>query len=123
MTAGAGLGVMSIFNGLGRLAWGGVSDRWGRQTALLGMCGVSVVACAAVLRTAEGFSLLLLGMCLVAWSYGGYLALMPALTADFFGANMSVRITACCSAHGEFAAFSFRVTLPECSTPRARQAI
>jgi OFA family oxalate/formate antiporter-like MFS transporter len=87
MTAGAGLGVMSIFNGLGRLAWGGVSDRWGRQTALLGMCGVSVVACAAVLRTAEGFSLLLLGMCLVAWSYGGYLALMPALTADFFGAK------------------------------------
>ncbi len=87
MTAGAGLGVMSIFNGLGRLAWGSVSDRWGRQTALVGMCGVSVFACALVLRTAEGFSILLVGMCLVAWSYGGYLALMPALTADFFGAK------------------------------------
>lgn len=87
MTAGAGLGVMSVFNGVGRLAWGSVSDRWGRQAALLGMCAVSVVACAAVLRTADGFGSLLAGMCLVAFSYGGYLALMPALTADYFGAK------------------------------------
>jgi OFA family oxalate/formate antiporter-like MFS transporter len=33
MTAGAALGIMSIFNGLGRLAWGSVSDRFGRKLA------------------------------------------------------------------------------------------
>lgn len=87
MTAGAGLGVMSIFNGLGRLGWGSVSDRFGRLTAVLGMCGTSVFACAVVLRVSDSFSTLLLGLCLVAFSYGGFLALMPAMTADFFGAK------------------------------------
>lgn len=87
LTAGAGLGVMSVFNGLGRLAWGSVSDRYGRLTALLGMCGTSVVACALVLRIVDGFTMLLAGLCMVAFSYGGFLALMPAITADFFGAK------------------------------------
>ena len=85
MTAGAGLGVMSVFNGVGRLAWGSVSDRFGRMVALLGMCGVSVLTCAFVLRTADGFGALLMGLCFVAFSYGGFLALMPAMTADLFG--------------------------------------
>jgi OFA family oxalate/formate antiporter-like MFS transporter len=87
MTAGAGLGVMSIFNGLGRLGWGSVSDRFGRLVAVLGMCGTSVFACAVVLRVSDSFTSLLVGLCLVAFSYGGFLALMPAMTADFFGAK------------------------------------
>ncbi len=87
MTAGAGLGVMSIFNGLGRLGWGSVSDRFGRLVAVLGMCATSVFACAVVLRVSDSFTSLLVGLCLVAFSYGGFLALMPAMTADFFGAK------------------------------------
>jgi len=87
LTAGAGLGVMSIFNGLGRLGWGSISDRWGRMTAITGMCLTSVFACAVVLRVADGFVALLAGLCIVAFSYGGFLALMPAMTADFFGAR------------------------------------
>lgn len=87
MTAGAALGVMSIFNGLGRLGWGSISDRFGRKSALFGMCAVSVVACIGVLRNADGFWMLLAGLCLVAFSYGGYLALMPSLTADFYGSR------------------------------------
>ena len=87
MSAGAGLGVMSIFNGLGRLAWGGVSDRLGRLPAVLGMCATSALACALVLRVVDGFGSLLFGLCLVAFSYGGFLALMPTMTADFFGAK------------------------------------
>ncbi|MBI3683631.1 MAG: OFA family MFS transporter [Acidobacteria bacterium] len=85
MTAGAALGVMSIFNGAGRLVWGSVSDRVGRKAAILGMCLVSVVACLGVLREAREFTPLLAGLCMVAFSYGGYLALMPSLTADYYG--------------------------------------
>src|SRR2546425_3497516 len=85
MSAGAALGVMSIFNGLGRLGWGSVSDRFGRKAATLCMCAVSVVACLGFLRGATGFTQLLTGLCLVAFSYGGYLALMPSFTADFYG--------------------------------------
>lgn len=85
MTAGMALGIMSIFNGLGRLAWGSVSDKLGRKAALLGMCIVSITACVGVLRVAHEFVPLLLGLCMVGFSYGGYLALMPSLTADFYG--------------------------------------
>ncbi len=85
LSAGAALGVMSICNGVGRLAWGSVSDRFGRKPAVLMMCVVSVVACLGFLRTAGSFGALLLGLCLAAFAYGGYLALMPAYTADYFG--------------------------------------
>lgn len=86
-SAGAALGVMSIFNGLGRLGWGSVSDRFGRKTAVMGMCAGSIVACLAFLRTADGFNSLLIGLCLAAFGYGGYLALMPSFTADYFGSR------------------------------------
>jgi OFA family oxalate/formate antiporter-like MFS transporter len=85
ISAGAALGVMSIFNGLGRLGWGTVSDHFGRKVAVLGMCAVSIVACVGFLREPGGFIQLLSGLCLVAVSYGGYLALMPSFTADYFG--------------------------------------
>ena len=85
MSAGAALGVMSIFNGLGRLGWGSISDRIGRKGAVLGMCALSIVACLGFLRSAGGFVPLLTGLCMVAFSYGGYLALMPSFTADFYG--------------------------------------
>jgi OFA family oxalate/formate antiporter-like MFS transporter len=85
MSGGAALGVMSICNGLGRLGWGAVSDRLGRKAAVLAMCAVSVLACLGFLRGAASFIPLLAGLCLVAFSYGGYLALMPSMTADFYG--------------------------------------
>ena len=85
MTAGTALGIMSIFNGLGRLGWGSVSDRLGRKPAMLGMCAVSVLACVGFLRTPSTFLALLIGLCLAAFAYGGYLALMPSFTADYFG--------------------------------------
>jgi OFA family oxalate/formate antiporter-like MFS transporter len=85
LTAGTALGIMSIFNGAGRLGWGAVSDRMGRKAAVLGMCAGSVIACLAFLRAPAGFTPLLAGLCLAAFCYGGYLALMPSFTADFFG--------------------------------------
>jgi OFA family oxalate/formate antiporter-like MFS transporter len=87
LPAGAALGVMSLFNGAGRLGWGAFSDRRGRRAALVGMAGVSIVACLAFLRSAATFWPLLIGLCLAAFAYGGYLALMPSMTADYFGAR------------------------------------
>lgn len=87
LSAGAALGVMSIFNGLGRLTWGSVSDRFGRKQAVLGMCTVSIIACLGVLREASDLTQLLVGLCMVGFAYGGYLALMPSLTADYYGAK------------------------------------
>ncbi|MDZ4797196.1 MAG: OFA family MFS transporter, partial [Bryobacteraceae bacterium] len=85
LSAGAALGVMSIFNGAGRIGWGAVSDRFGRKPAVFGMCAGSILACVAFLRAPSGFAPLLVGLCLAAFCYGGYLALMPSFTADYFG--------------------------------------
>jgi MFS transporter, OFA family, oxalate/formate antiporter len=85
VSPGVALGIMSVFNGVGRLGWGAVSDRFGRKTAVMGMCAGSIIACVAFLRTPEAFTTLLIGLCLAAFSYGGYLALMPSFTADYFG--------------------------------------
>ena len=85
MSAGTALGVMSIFNGVGRLVWGGVSDRIGRNRTVVAMCCISILSCIVFLRNAAGFWQLLIGLCLAGFAYGGYLAIMPSFTADFYG--------------------------------------
>ncbi len=87
LSGGAALGVMSLFNGTGRLAWGAVSDRIGRNRAILCMFSIYVVACLGLLRNVSGFPALLAGLCLVGLCFGGFLAIMPALTADFYGSR------------------------------------
>ncbi|MBM3728785.1 MAG: OFA family MFS transporter [Acidobacteria bacterium] len=87
MSGGAALGVMSVFNGAGRLIWGSASDRFGRSKVVIGMCGASILACTVLLRNASSFGQLLAGLCLAGFAYGGYLALMPSFTADFFGSR------------------------------------
>jgi len=85
ISAGVALGVLGLFNAFGRLSWGGLSDRVGRKTALLMMSVAPIVACLGFLREATGFWPAMIGICLAAFGYAGYLALMPALTADYFG--------------------------------------
>jgi OFA family oxalate/formate antiporter-like MFS transporter len=85
ISTGVAVGLMGVFNGAGRLGWGTVSDHFGRKLALLGMSTVSAIACLAFLRTASGFWEVMIGLCLAASAYGGYLALMPSLTADYYG--------------------------------------
>jgi OFA family oxalate/formate antiporter-like MFS transporter len=85
MTAGAALGMMSIFNGFGRLFWGSVSDRAGRNAATVMMFSLHLIGCLLVLRGATGFWQVVLGLCIVGFAYGGFLSLMPSFTADYFG--------------------------------------
>jgi MFS transporter, OFA family, oxalate/formate antiporter len=87
LTAGLTLGFMGLSNAAGRFSWGAISDHVGRKISLLGMSAVSSIACLAFLRSASGPSSVVAGLCLAAFAYGGYLALMPALTADFYGSR------------------------------------
>ena len=87
LTGGAALGVMSFFNGIGRLSWGSLSDKLGRNYTAVAMYVVYTIACLALLRTASGFWPLLMGLCMVGFSFGGYLALLPSFTADYFGSK------------------------------------
>ena len=85
ISIGLAIGIMGIANGAGRLIWGSVSDRAGRRWTLIAMSATSILACLGFLRAATGFWSVVAGLCLAAFAYGGYLALMPTFSADFFG--------------------------------------
>ncbi len=87
MSAGAALGIMSAFNGVGRLAWGATSDKIGRKNTTVCMFIGYIIACIFLLRNVQNFSQALAGLCVVGFCYGGYLAMMPSFTADFYGAK------------------------------------
>jgi MFS transporter, OFA family, oxalate/formate antiporter len=75
---------VAILNALGRIVWGKVSDRIGRKNTLIFMflfAGVTML----LLNTLKPFGLFLAGVGVVGFCFGGFLAIYPALTADFFG--------------------------------------
>ena len=85
--AAAGIvGVISIFNGLGRVFWAAVSDYLGRARVyfLLYLIQAGVFFTLPHLHTAALFTtaVALVGLC-----YGGGFGTMPSFTADFFGAK------------------------------------
>ncbi|HSV72773.1 MAG TPA: OFA family MFS transporter [Chthonomonadales bacterium] len=79
------LSTLAVFNGAGRLLWGAFSDRAGRMAATAGMGLLMAVGCAVFLRTGSDYALGLIGLCIVGFCYGGYLATMPAFCADYYG--------------------------------------
>ena len=86
MSIGFALGVLGVCNAAGRLAWGALSDRVGRGRAIMLMQCASLVACLGFLRAPGSFGSVLFGLCLAVLAYSGFLAIMPALSADYFGA-------------------------------------
>jgi MFS transporter, OFA family, oxalate/formate antiporter len=77
----------AIFNGLGRIVWGSLSDKLGRQRSVVLMSlfqGIMMFAFYFVLASSEWP--LYLGAALIGFNFGGNFALFPALTADLFGA-------------------------------------
>jgi len=105
-TAAAAVGVLAIFNGLGRLFWGAVSDKIGRNLSLFLMFSVYTVALFFVLPHAASYTSYVVGICAAAFSFGGYLALMPAITADYFGTkNLGINYGWMFTAYGAAAIF------------------
>lgn len=84
VAAGA-LGTTAIFNGLGRLAFGWISDKIGRLPTTVLAQGFYIIALLIVLPNAKTLTTYTAGISMVGFTYGGALALMPAFTADYFG--------------------------------------
>ena len=78
-----------LVNAAGRVGTGVYSDKIGRSRAYL-INGLATVACLLlmphIMRSGSA-TLLFLAVGVAYWQYGGGLSLMPAMTADFFGAN------------------------------------
>ncbi len=78
------VGILSIFNAAGRIAWGAASDRIGRTLTMILMfatLGVSMFFFA--IQT--DILLLTIGASLIGFCFGGNFALFPTATADYFG--------------------------------------
>lgn len=76
--------ILAIFNSLGRIFWGRLSDGIGRKTTLVvvfGLCGTMML----LLDGLRSYPLYLLGICVIGMCFGGFLALYPAVTADYYG--------------------------------------
>jgi len=79
---------LAIFNGLGRILWGMISDRIGRKNAIIIMSALQGIAMLATYHVFiyTGLSTgLVISACLIGFNYGGIFALFPAVTADWFG--------------------------------------
>jgi OFA family oxalate/formate antiporter-like MFS transporter len=99
-TAGAAVvSVIAAFNAVGRIAWGKISDQLGsRIKTLIPITVVCALAMFALDRLTT-YPMFIAGTGLIASCFGGYLALYPAVVADFYGtknigANYGVMYTA-----------------------------
>ncbi|MBF0374050.1 MAG: OFA family MFS transporter, partial [Alphaproteobacteria bacterium] len=86
--AGTAMAVFfSLANGVGRIAWGAISDRVGRRVAVLAMIGSQGLVFLSFTAMAGDPWTLYLGATLIGFNFGGNFALFPTITADTFGTD------------------------------------
>ena len=85
---GTAMAWYAIFNGIGRIAWGTISDRLGRKASIIGMTALQGITMLAMYHLFIFFGLttgFIIASALVGFNFGGNFALFPAITADYFG--------------------------------------
>lgn len=81
------VGVLSIFNGVGRILTGAVYDSLGRRKTMLASNILTIIAAALTLIAVQSNSLILciIGLCLTGISYGSCPTMTSSFTASFYG--------------------------------------
>jgi OFA family oxalate/formate antiporter-like MFS transporter len=84
--AGTAMAVFfSLANGIGRIAWGAMSDKLGRKLSVVIMCVTQGILMFAFTQMAGTPWMLYIGATIIGFNFGGNFALFPAITADTFG--------------------------------------
>lgn len=84
-TAAAAVSVIALFNAAGRLIWGTVSDKYGRINVVIVMFVITVASLLIKALIPLNFVLYYISLIGVAFSFGGFLSVFPAITSEFFG--------------------------------------
>jgi MFS family permease len=85
---GAGfVGLISLFNIFGRIAWASSSDNLGRKTTyfIFFVLGAALYVLASFAADWKSLAILVIAFCVIASMYGGGFATIPAYLADMFG--------------------------------------
>jgi OFA family oxalate/formate antiporter-like MFS transporter len=82
--AGSIIFAASLFNGLGRLFWGSLSEKIGRNTAFLLIFGTQIPLF-IILPHVTSIALFTIICCYIMLCYGGGFGTMPSFVADTFG--------------------------------------
>jgi OFA family oxalate/formate antiporter-like MFS transporter len=86
--AGTAMAVcFSLANGVGRIAWGTLSDRIGRKASIILMMSSQGAVVILFQWMAGQEHLLYLGATIIGFNFGGNFALFPTVTADTFGSK------------------------------------
>ena len=91
VAAAAGLvGLISMFNSLGRLGWASLSDKIGRKNTycVFFILGIALYCALPTLGHMGIASLFVLTVCVILSMYGGGFSTVPAYLADLFGTQM-----------------------------------
>lgn len=84
--AGTAMAVFfSLANGLGRIAWGAISDKLGRKKSIVVMMATQGIFVILFQWIAGTPGLLYVGAALIGFNFGGNFALFPTITAETFG--------------------------------------
>ena len=91
-TAATTVSVLAIFNAVGRVVCGFISDKIGRVNTLtfclvLAIVGLILVWCSGYSGGAPNATMYIIGVCLVGFCFGAYMGVYPGFTADQFGAK------------------------------------
>jgi len=82
--ASLAVSVLAIFNALGRISWGAISDKIGRAKAILLMFLIQAITLSLLIK-ATSLLPLFLAFATVGFCFGGIFSIFPSATADFFG--------------------------------------
>ncbi|MGC9394226.1 MAG: L-lactate MFS transporter [Anaerolineae bacterium] len=86
--AGTAMAVFySLANGIGRIAWGTISDKIGYKLSLVIMCATQGVVMLLFYLMGGTQVLLYLAALLIGFNFGGNFALFPLATSDMFGSK------------------------------------
>ena len=79
--------VLALFNALGRVLCGTISDKIGRITTLMICLVLAIVGLVLMLISGDdgAVSLFVVGICLVGFAFGAFMGVYPGFTADQFG--------------------------------------
>ncbi len=84
LAAASIVGITGLINGLGRIAWSGISDYIGRQNTYIAFFLIEIIAFYALTSSTDIWSFQMLLLIIVS-CYGGGFSCMPAYLSDLFG--------------------------------------